>query len=47
MLEVFCDEFYRWGYIEFSKLDQYIKKAFKETFMAKKTYMGKLGDYVN
>ena len=25
MLEVFCEKFHGWGYIEFSKLDKYIR----------------------
>ena len=35
MLEVFCKEFYRWGYTEFSRLDQNMRRVLKETFMAK------------
>ena len=47
MLEVFCDIFYRWGYTEFSKLDQHIKGLLKNIFMAKRIYIGKLSGHVN
>lgn len=46
MLEVFCDKFYGWGYMEFSKLDQHIKQTLKKTLIAKKIYIAKLGSYV-
>ena len=41
MLEVFCGEFYRWGYTKFSRLDKYIKQVLKEIFM------GRPGGHVN
>ena len=47
MLEVFRDEFYGWGYIEFSKLDQHIKEALKKTFMIKKIYVSTPNDHIN
>ncbi len=47
MLKVFRDEFYGWRYKEFSKLDQHIRGAFKETFMAKGIYMGIPNGHVN
>lgn len=33
--------------MEFSKLDQHIRKAFKKNFIAKEIYMSRLGDYIN
>ena len=47
MLKVFRDEFYRWGYTEFSKLDQHIRQTFKETLMAKGIYIGQPSSHVN
>lgn len=47
ILEVFHDEFYRWRYMEFSKLDQHIRKAFKKTFMTKEIYIGTSNSYIN
>jgi hypothetical protein len=47
MLEVFRDEFYGWGYTEFSKLDRHIRGLLKDTFMAKGIYMGKPSGHVN
>lgn len=47
MLKVFQDKFQRWRYIEFSKLDQPIEKAFKEIFIAKDIYIGTLSNYIN
>ena len=47
MLEVFRNEFYGWGYTEFSKLDQHIRGLLKDTFMAKEIYMGKPSGHVN
>ena len=47
MLKVFCNEFHRWGYMEFSRLDQYIRGALKETFIAKVIYMGTANSYIN
>ena len=47
MLEVFCEEFHRWRYTEFSKLDKYIRQVLKKTFMIKKIYMGRPSDYIN
>ncbi len=41
ILEVFHKEFHGWGYTEFSKLNQHVREAFQETFMAKKIYMGR------
>ena len=47
MLEVFRDEFQGWGYTESSKLDQHIRGALKETFMAKGIYMGTPNGHIN
>ena len=47
MLEVFCEEFYGWGYTEFSRLDKYIRRVLKKTFMTKGIYMGRPGGHVN
>ena len=47
MPEVFCEEFYGWGYTVFSRLDKYIRRVFKETFTTKKIYMGRPGGHVN
>lgn len=47
MLEVFLDEFYGWRYTKFSKLDQYIRRAFKKTFMTKRVYIDKPNGYVS
>ena len=47
ILEVFCEEFHGWGYIEFSKLDRNIRQVLKETFMAKGIYMGRPSGHVN
>ncbi len=47
ILEVFRDEFYGWGYIEFSKLDRHIRRALRKTLMAKGIYMGKSSGPVN
>ena len=47
MLEVFREEFYGWGYTEFSRLDKYIRRVLKETFMTKGIYMGRPGGHVN
>ena len=47
MLEIFCKEFYGLGYIEFSRLDQYIRQVLKETFMTKDIYLGRPGSHVN
>ena len=47
MLDVFRDEFYGWGYTEFSKMDRHIRDALKETFMAKGIYMGTPNGHVN
>ena len=45
--EVFYEEFQEWSYMEFSKVDQYIREALKETFMAKKIYIGRPSGHVN
>lgn len=47
ILDVFCDEFHRWGNTKFSKLNQDIRSIFKETFMAKKNYMDTSSGYIN
>ncbi len=47
MLEDFQDEFHGLGYTKFSKLDHHIRGAFRETFMAKRIYMGKTSGHVN
>ena len=47
MLEVFCEEFYGWGYTEFSRLDKYIRRVLKETFMTKRIYIGRPGGHIN
>lgn len=47
MLEVFHKQFYKWGYIDFCKLDYHIKGGLKEIFMAKKIYISKLDNYIN
>ena len=47
MLEVFREEFHGRGYTEFSRLDQYIRQILKETFMAKRIYMGKPSGHIN
>lgn len=47
MLEVFYEEFYGWGYIEFSKLDQNVRQVFKKTFMTKRIYISRLSSHVN
>ena len=47
MLKVFRDEFHGWGYTEFSKLDQHIRGAFKEIFMAKGIYLGTPNGHIN
>lgn len=47
MLEVFYKNFHRWGYIEFSRLDQNIRQVFKETFIAKRIYINRLSGHVN
>ncbi len=47
MLEVFREEFYGWGYTEFNRLDKYIRRVLKETFMTKRIYMGRPGGHVN
>ena len=47
MLEVFHEKIYRWGYIEFSRLNQNIRQVLKETFMAKRIYMGRPSGHVN
>ena len=47
MLEVFCEEFHRWEYIEFSRLDKYIKQILKETFMTKRIYKDRPNSHVN
>lgn len=47
MLEVFYEEFYGWGYIEFSKLDQNVRQVFKKTFMTKRIYISRLNSHVN
>ena len=39
MLKVFCDKFYKSGYMKFSKLDQNIRQIFKKTLMVKGIYM--------
>lgn len=41
MLEVFCEGFHRWRYIDFSRLDRNIKQVLKKTFIAKGIYMGR------
>lgn len=33
ILKVFRNEFYKWAYTKFSKLDKHIKIAFNETFI--------------
>ncbi len=47
MLKVFYNEFHKWGYTEFSRLDQYIRSTLMETFMAKEIYMITTNNYVN
>ena len=47
MLEVFRKEFHRWGYMEFSRLDQNIQRILRETFMAKGIYMGRPSGHIN
>lgn len=47
MLDIFHNKFYKWEYMEFSKLDRHIKGTFKETFMIKKIYMGIPNGYIN
>ena len=47
MLEVFREEFHGWGYTEFSRLDQNIRRILKETLMAKGIYMGRPSGHVN
>lgn len=47
MLKILQDEFHGWGYIKFSKLDQYIRNDFKETFMAKEIYLSILNGHMN
>ena len=47
ILEVFCEKFHGWGYIEFSMLDKYIRQVFKKTFMAKRIYMSRPSSHVN
>ena len=47
MLEIFYKEFHKWGYIELSRLDKYIRQVFKKTFMTKKIYMSKPDCHIN
>ena len=47
MLKVFRNEFHGWKYTEFSRLDQHIRDALKETFMAKGIYMGTANGHIN
>ena len=47
MLEVFREEFYGWGYTEFSRLDKYIRQILKEILMTKGIYIGRPGGHVN
>ena len=47
MLEVFREEFHGWGYTEFSRLDKYLRRVFKEIFMIKEIYIGRPGGHVN
>lgn len=47
MLKFFYNEFYEWGYIKFNRLNRYIRNIFKETFIAKKIYMGIVNNYIN
>lgn len=47
ILEVFCNEFHGWGYMEFSRLDEHIRGAFKKTFMTKRIYMDKPSGNMN
>ena len=47
MLKVFYEEFYRRGYTDSSRLDKYIKRVLKETFMTKGIYMGRPGGHIN
>lgn len=47
MLEVFREKFYGWRYIEFSKLDKYIRQVLKETLMTKSIYISRPGSHIN
>ncbi len=47
MLDVFHNKFHRWEYMEFSKLDWYIRGILKKTFMAKKIYIDTPNGYIN
>ena len=47
MLEVVREEFYGWGYIEFSRLDQNIQRILKKTLMAKRIYMDRPSGHIN
>ena len=47
MLEILCEEFYRCGYTELSRLDKYIRQVLKEILMTKNIYKGRPGDHIN
>lgn len=47
MLEIFCEEFYGWGYTKFIRLDQYIRATLKETIMTKNILMDRSSGHVN
>lgn len=47
MLKIFCNKFYGWGYIAFSKLDQHIRGIFKKSIIAKKIYIDILNSHIN
>ena len=47
MLKVFYKEFYEWKYLEFSRLDKYIRQVLKESFMTKEIYISRPGGHVN
>ncbi len=47
MLEIFCEEFYGWGYTEFSRLDKYIRQVLKETLITKGIYIDRPGGHIN
>ena len=47
MLKVFRNEFHRWGYTEFNRLDRHIRSGLKETFMARRIYISIANGHVN
>lgn len=47
ILNIFYNEFHRWRYTKFSKLDWHIRGAFKKTSITKRIYIAIPNGYIN